>query len=269
MPELRVRVDAGLAAALAAEADRLGFDSRGAYVRWLLDRRPGGDADADADAGSEGGGRTDHGGPRAPSGTRAGGEGDSGSGRGVGDGAGPEAGGDGGGGRRRASADDGVEAAATAEGGLAVSVTPGRVTRPDDDGVDEAAARLGDVERDRLDAMRRRAGGAATDERPGSDLADLDALELPGRDGALVERRRRLVGAGVAYLREAGEASRSEFVADLRDDYPAGYDSVAGWWRCLSGGLRQVARVRAADADVRTWRYRDVRGRVHVVSDRE
>jgi len=266
MPELRVRVDAGLAAALAAEADRLGFDSRGAYVRWLLDRRPG--ADADADAGSEGGVRTDHDGPRAPSGTRAGRDGDPGSGGGVGEGAGQRAK-DGGDGRRRAPEDDGVDAATTADGGLAVSVTPGRVTRPDDGGVDEAAARLGDVERDRLDAMRRPAGGAATDERPGGDLADLDALELPGRNGALVERRRRLVGAGVAYLREAGEASRSEFVAELRDDYPAGYDSVAGWWRCLSGGLRQVARVRAADADVRTWRYRDVRGRVHVVSDRE
>jgi hypothetical protein len=135
--------------------------------------------------------------------------------------------------------------------------------------VAEAAARLGDVERDRVDAMLRRAGGLARDERPGADLADLDALDLPGRDETLLERRRRLVGAGLAFLREAGEARRSEFVAALRDEHPAGYDSVAGWWRCLSEGLRQVDRVRAADADVRTWRFRDVRGRVHVSSDWE
>jgi hypothetical protein len=167
----------------------------------------------------------------------------------------------------RASGDGRVHAETGDDGGLAVSVTPGRVTRPDDGAVAEAAARLGDVERDRVDAMLRRAGGPATDERPGADLADLDALDLPGRDETLVERRRRLVGAGVAHLREADEARRSEFVAALRDEYPAGYDSVAGWWRCLSEGLRQVDRVRDAGVDVRTWRFRDVRGRVHVSAD--
>jgi hypothetical protein len=224
MPELGIDVDAGTAAALADEATRLGFDSRAAYVRWLIARR-GALSEDERVAG-----------PTAD-----------GSGDGDGDGA----------------------PTASADGGVAVR--SGRVAVADDGGVAEAAARLGSVDRERADALVRRArrrsqGG---DDRPGADLAELSALDLPGRDPDLVERRRRLVGAALAFLREAGEARRGAFVDALREERPAGYDSDAGWWRCLARGLRQVDRVRDADAESPVWRYRDVRGRVHVSRDWE
>jgi hypothetical protein len=194
MPALRVTVDDDLAGTLAAEADRLGFDSRAAYVRWLLREREAVLADVDD----------------AP----------------------------------------------------AVDLSPTRVARPDDDAVGDAAARLGDVRRERVASPG--PSVVSGDDRPGSDLADLDALDLPGHDDDLVERRRRLVGAAVDHLAEAGEARRSEFVDALYDARPAGYGSVDGWWTCVTRGLRQVARVRDADESTRTWRFRDVRGRVHV-----
>lgn len=157
------------------------------------------------------------------------------------------------------------DAAADPETDASPSFAPVRVTRPADDEVSSAADRLDDVRRERFATVRD--GLVPTDGRPGADLADLDALDLPGHDEALLERRRRLVGAAVAHLADAGEASRADFVAALRDEHPAGYDSVDGWWGCLKRGLRQVARVRNADASTRTWRFRDVRGRVHVTRE--
>jgi hypothetical protein len=198
MPSLEIPVDDDLAVALAREADRLGFDSRAAYVRWLL--------------------------------------------------------------RERGAADPSTAAAATADGGARPDLSPSRVARRDE-GLTDDATRLGDVHRARVDAP---VGSSLADDRPGADLADLDALDLPGHDADLLERRRRLVGAAVEHLREAGEARRSEFVAALREDRPAGYGSVDGWWSCLKRGLRQVDRVRNADEGRRTWGFRDVRGRVYV-----
>jgi len=217
MPVLGIEVDEGLADALATEGEELGFDSRAAYVRWLLDGRET-LFEAAADDVTDG---------------------------------------------------DASPDPATADGGLEVELSPGRVSRPDDGRITEAAARLGTVERDRFGAMVRRgtAGLDPADDRPGADLTDLDALDLPGYDETLLDRRRRLVGAALAYLKEAGEARRGDFVAALRAEYPAGYDSVESWWTCLKRGLRQVHRVRDADATRRTWRYRDVRGRVHVSRD--
>lgn len=202
MPTLSVPVDEALAADLAREADRRGFDDAAAYVGWLLRRRAEGRTETDGDAATD-----------------------------------PET-------------------------DASPSFAPVRVARPADGEVSTAADRLDAVRRERFDIVHD--GLVPTDDRPGADLADLDALDLPGHDADLLERRRRLVGAAVAHLADAGEARRADFVAALRDEHPAGYDSVDGWWGCLKRGLRQVARVRNADASTRTWRFRDVRGRVHV-----
>ena len=201
MPSLEIPVDEDLAADLAAEADRLGFDSRAAYVRRLL--------------------------------------------------------------RARGATEEPAAGTATADGGARAELSPDRVAQRDE-GLADDATRLGDVRRARIDTP---VGSSLADDRPGADLADLDALDLPGHDADLLERRRRLVGAAVELLRERGEARRSEFVAALREDRPAGYGSVDGWWACLKRGLRGVDRVRNADAGRRTWRFRDVRGRVHVSRD--
>lgn len=101
--------------------------------------------------------------------------------------------------------------------------------------------------------------------RPGSEIADLDDLTVPGYEDELVARRREAVGAALAYLKDCGEAKRSDFVAELYEDYPAGYGSSDGWWECIKRGLRQVDRVDDAGDGSRIWRFRDVKGRVRVL----
>jgi len=159
----------------------------------------------------------------------------------------------------------------------------------DADEVAELASALAGVTDDRLDEITRRAvartreelgegdGGAsglsydATNALcsdgppPGADITDLGALDVPGRDEGLVERRQRAVGAALAFLKEASEACRSDFIDALYETYPAGYDTAGGWWRCVRRGLSQVDRVDGAGEGSRTWRFRDVRGRVRVL----
>jgi hypothetical protein len=103
--------------------------------------------------------------------------------------------------------------------------------------------------------------------RPGSDVTDLDELEVPGYEDELVERRREAVGAALALLKDVDEAKRSDFVSELYETYPAGYSSSDGWWECIKRGLRQVDRVDDAGDGSRIWRFRDFKGRVRVLDD--
>jgi hypothetical protein len=103
--------------------------------------------------------------------------------------------------------------------------------------------------------------------RPGSDVTDLDDVEVPGYDDELIERRREAVGAALALLKDVDEAKRSDFVAELYEAYPAGYSSSDGWWECIKRGLRQVDRVDDAGDGSRIWRFRDFKGRVRVLSE--
>lgn len=103
--------------------------------------------------------------------------------------------------------------------------------------------------------------------RPGSDVTDLDEVEVPGYEDELVERRREAVGAALAFLRDVDEAQRSDFVGELYEAYPAGYSSSDGWWECVKRGLRQVDRVDDAGDGSRIWRFRDFKGRVRVLSE--
>lgn len=161
------------------------------------------------------------------------------------------------------------------------------VDRVEDESLGETAAALSSVEAGRFDELvsravtetrerlgdgvgtgieyssRRRLDDAAT---PGADVADLGSIEVPGYDDELIERRRRAVGAALAYLKDAEAARRSDFVDELYDDYPAGYESADGWWGCVKRGLRQVDRVRPAHEGRRVWRYRTTPGRVTRIS---
>lgn len=103
--------------------------------------------------------------------------------------------------------------------------------------------------------------------RPGSDVTDLDGIEVPGYEDELIARRREAVGAALAFLKDVDEAQRSDFVAELYDAYPAGYSSSDGWWECVKRGLRQVDRVDDAGDGSRIWRFRDFKGRVRVLSE--
>ncbi|MFW6436409.1 MAG: hypothetical protein ACOCYZ_02115 [Halococcoides sp.] len=161
-----------------------------------------------------------------------------------------------------------------------------RIDRIEDDDLADAARALAGVEGDRLDAFVRQAvsetrnrlgGDAATGidydarerrsrVRPGGEITDLDAIDVPGWDEELIERRRTAVGAALALLKSDGEAQRGDFVAELYEEYPAGYESEDAWWGCLKEGLRQVDRVIPAREGSRTWGFRSTPGRVRRIS---
>jgi len=150
---------------------------------------------------------------------------------------------------------------------------PERVQRVQEDPVTEDADSLKDVETNRLDELSRQAVAETrkqldrevetgleyssttslgnSDVRPGEDLADLDALDVPGRTAGLVDARRVVVGRALAFLHDRGRARRSDFVEELFEDWPAGYESSAGWWRCVRGALEQVEAVEGGQV----WRY--------------
>ncbi|WP_247728362.1 hypothetical protein [Halovivax limisalsi] len=161
-----------------------------------------------------------------------------------------------------------------------MNLRPERIERIRDERLSDDAGELGSVETDRVDELSRRAVAktrerldrdvetgleyrSATsladtngDIRPGEDVADLDALDVPGRSADLVERRQELIGVALAHLRDAGSAKKGDFVDALYEEYPAGYGSPGGWWRCLKTGLKQVDRVDGGDGS-RIWRLTD------------
>ena len=160
----------------------------------------------------------------------------------------------------------------------ATNLRPERVERVRDETLAEDAGVLGNVEGDRLDELSRRAvaktrsrlnrdvetgleyrsttslAETSSDVRPGADVTDLDALSVPGYDEDVIAARRELVGNALAYLRDEGDARKSDFVEALFDENPAGYDSTGGWWRCLKGALKEVDAVSGGDGS-RIWRY--------------
>jgi len=162
----------------------------------------------------------------------------------------------------RAASDGGV---AAADEFSSMHLTPERVQRVSEDAVAEDADSLSAVETKRIDELSRRAVAETRQRldrdvetgleydatsplandgvRPGEDLADLDALSVPGRTEELVERRRVAVGLALAHLHDGGSARKSDLVEALYDEHPAGYETPAGWWRCVRGALEQVDAV--------------------------
>lgn len=251
MRSLELTIADDLARSLDVEADLLQFDDVEEYLRWLLRRRF--HLDVDDSRGALLGEYADR--------------------------------------VSELDVDDGagiVEAARRAADDRAVDgdVRPD-VDRVEDEDLGEAAAALSSVEAGRVDEFvsravtqtRERLGdGVGTgidyssrrrldeDATPGDDITDLEAIEVPGWDQDLVERRRAAVGAALAFLKDAEEAKRGDFVDALYEDYPAGYESAGAWWECIKRGLRQVDRVSPAHEGSRTWSFRTTPGRVRRIS---
>lgn len=178
------------------------------------------------------------------------------------------------------SSDDGTDDGSAAEfertATTASTLSPERVARIPEDPVMEDAGVLGTVESERLDELSRRAVAttrkrlnreiqtgleytastqlAGDGIRPGEDLADLEALSIPGRSAEILEQRRRAVGRALAYVRDEGSARRSDFVEALYSECSAGYETADGWWRCIKAGLKQVDCVDGGEG-TRVWRY--------------
>lgn len=295
MRELPVELDDETMRALEIERSLIGFESRSAYVRWLVEHR----AEIDDGAGD---GRLLAAYRERIAELEA--ELESIQGNDVGDesraGRRASAGSDGdvnrtrrmdadGGWTRSASANatnddaprrDGIGDLGESDGIQSVNFTPERIERIRDDPVADDADVLGTIEVDRLDELSRRAvaktrerldrnvqtgleyssttalAADAPDVRPGEDVTDLDELDLPGRSETTVERRREAAGHALAYLRDEGRARKSDFVDALYDEVPAGYDTTDGWWRCVKEALRQVDAVDGGDGS-RVWQYTD------------
>jgi len=160
------------------------------------------------------------------------------------------------------------------------------VDRVEDRDLDAAAAALSNVEKSRVDTFARRAlnktreqlgedvetgidysARSGVDDAPlGSEITDLDAIEVPGHDEDLIAQRRRAVGAALALLKDVESAQRSDFVDALYEEYPAGYQTADSWWTCIKRGLRQVDRVKPAGENSRVWGFRTTPGRVKRIS---
>ncbi len=276
MPEVRLELPAAFLGRLQREQDLLGFDDVESYVRWVLDNRAAIDSDVDSTVVEAYERRIENlearlDGDDVPEDTATTGAPDDST-------ADAEAGQD-------ATPDDDRP-----EGAVEANIDPATArVGGDADEVADLAATLAGVTEDRLDEITRKAVARTREELgegdgggtglsydaenalrsdgppPGAEITDLTALDVPGHDDALVERRREAVGAALAYLKEAGSARRSEFVDALYAEYPAGYDTENGWWRCVKRGLSQVDRVDGAGEGSRTWRFRDHRGRVRVL----
>ena len=281
MPAVRTDLSEALLDRLRRECDLLGFEDVTAYVRWVVDNRAAIRSEADPSVVEAYERRIEE------LETRVGklADGDADLSESKAQTTSPES--------SAATADDGGDLAGVDRGGderVEANLSPATArVGGDADEVAELASALAGVTDDRLDEITRRAvartreeldegdGGAsglsydATNALcsdgppPGADITDLGALDVPGRDEGLVERRQRAVGAALAFLKEASEACRSDFIDALYETYPAGYDTAEGWWRCVRRGLSQVDRVDGAGEGSRTWRFRDVRGRVRVL----
>jgi|GEM_PF-662571 hypothetical protein len=179
-----------------------------------------------------------------------------------------------------ADAADVNEAAAVtaAREDLGGNFRPERVERFEDESLGSQANQLKGVEGERLDEFARRAvaktrerlgrepstgldyrsqtriSRSSSDVRPGEDLVNLDELDVPGRSAETQAPRREAVGAALAYLRDVERAKRSDFVAELYEEYPAGYDTESSWWRCIKRGLKDARVVDGGDGS-RVWTY--------------
>ncbi|PSP50261.1 hypothetical protein BRC67_09685 [Halobacteriales archaeon QH_3_68_24] len=238
------------AESVEVEADLLGFDSPASYVRWVVSRRfaidDGSEPSAKLEEYAARVRELDESGDRESLMEAARHAEDAGETASEATGATTDAGDD---------ADGATPTPGPEPGGSAVD-------RIEDDEIDDAVNALSSVEQGRVDEFARRAL-SRTRERldgdvetgidysarnalddgapPGSEITDLSALGVPGRDEKLMKRRRRAVGAALAYLKDAETAKRGDFVAELYEEHPAGYESVDGApagfrSRCRSGG---------------------------------
>lgn len=177
--------------------------------------------------------------------------------------------------------------AGQAAGRPAIDGEAERVDRIVDESLGDEAQALNEVESEALDELARSAVAQTREQlgsgfgsgidynprtdigcgtRPGEDIADLDEIEVPGWDESLIETRRVAVGAALSFLKSVEEAKRSDFVTELYERYPAGYDSEESWWECIKRGLRQVDRVNPAREGSRIWSFRTTPGRVTRIS---
>jgi hypothetical protein len=180
--------------------------------------------------------------------------------------------------RSEAHDGDGAGSDDTSTAGLGGNFAPERVERFEDESLGSHANQLKGVEGERLDEFARRAvaktrerlgrepttgleyrsgtriARSSSDVRPGEDLVDLDSLDVPGRSEETAAPRRKAVGAALAYLRDVGRAKKGDFVAELYEEYPAGYDTESGWWRCIKRGLKDAPVVDGGSGS-RVWTY--------------
>lgn len=257
MPTFELELPEDTARGLAVEADLLGFEDRSAYLRWIVSERfaidDGGERADLLAAYAERAAEMDLANVETP------------------------------------PIDTEVDADAPAEDvttALETNLAPS-VDRIEDDRLADSADALSNVEGARLDEFARRAVsqtrkrlgdgvGSGIDyssrnvidqnSRLGEDIADLDAIEVRGWDEELIARRRAAVGAALAYLKDVEAAKRTDFVEELYEEFPAGYETEDSWWECIKDGLRQVDRVVPAREGSRIWKFRTTPGRVKRIS---
>ena len=94
----------------------------------------------------------------------------------------------------------------------------------------------------------------ASPERPFVVEQRVMELELPG-SGPRLEERREAILAAFDYLREHPTAKKSDFLADVYPEFPAGFDTPEGWWNVVQRALKELPHVDPPQERGHIWHF--------------
>lgn len=90
-------------------------------------------------------------------------------------------------------------------------------------------------------------------QKPTVDMQIAEA-ELPG-SGELLEERQKALQAAYDYVSENPNATRSEFLAEVFPDHPAGYKTADEWWKVIEPALTDLPDVDVETERGHVWRF--------------
>lgn len=82
----------------------------------------------------------------------------------------------------------------------------------------------------------------------------IEEVDLPG-SGRTLEQRREALRAAYDYLIEHPSAKKSDFLADVFPENPAGYETADGWWNTIQPALRQLPGVDPPEEHGHIWHF--------------
>jgi DNA-binding Lrp family transcriptional regulator len=77
----------------------------------------------------------------------------------------------------------------------------------------------------------------------------------PPDDSSMLETHHEAHLAAYEYLREHPEAKKEDFLRDVYNEHPAGYDSAEGWWDDIQSALKKLPGVDLTKKRRHMWRY--------------
>jgi hypothetical protein len=96
--------------------------------------------------------------------------------------------------------------------------------------------------------------GANATDRPDAVSTAVAEANLPGA-GDTLEARREALLAAFDYLQQNPGAQRADFLRDVYPDYPADFESAAGWWNAIQPALGGLPGVDPPEERGHIWHF--------------